>query len=585
MSSSTISYANAAANGSAEASPAAAPSLSTAKESSPEAVESSEVPESPVAPSTTAATATGASETSKSTAAAPAKKKKKALAPAPVPTESVWGIPVAAATATEEVSASGDISSAEIDESKWPTPQKYPQLAEAANASSSSKSSLQKFIKPITNKWVPITAKVSLPNPRNNSNANNSNNNSSNNNNNQQRQNKKNKNKNKNSTLTASNPNGPQSNGSVKKQASQQSLSKKVQGVDSSEIVVSADPSGEFASLSLAPDSVDSVDSTGESLDAASDSSTATSSIATENNDDGSAALSGDKYQQHAYRPQQNKNFKGQGQQVYGYHNEGYDNRQRYHPTGSVPNSSGNNGMQRNYRRYNNNNGAVVGGQQYRQNYYNPQGQVLQAPIDQQTSLQQQQSIPHAYHQNGFYHPQPYVQPQGYQYNNRQYRHQNGQYRPQMNNRNNYRNNGGYRQMNGVGHNDPLNAYLPFQPQIPPPISPKQDPQQALIQQIDYYFSLENLLRDIFLRKNMDEEGWVPLRLILEFKRVKIIVNGIQNSSAESDESSDKQILESVKKCENVEFKYAVEDAASIDDVKLRVKENFEQWLLPVETN
>lgn len=37
--------------------------------------------------------------------------------------------------------------------------------------------------------------------------------------------------------------------------------------------------------------------------------------------------------------------------------------------------------------------------------------------------------------------------------------------------------------------------------QIPPPISPKQDPQQALIQQIDYYFSLENLIKDLYLRK------------------------------------------------------------------------------------
>ncbi|KAK7676210.1 hypothetical protein QCA50_020826 [Cerrena zonata] len=53
----------------------------------------------------------------------------------------------------------------------------------------------------------------------------------------------------------------------------------------------------------------------------------------------------------------------------------------------------------------------------------------------------------------------------------------------------------------------PLHQQPPIQ--IPPPISPKQDPQQALTQQIDYYFSLENLIRDIYLRKNMDlTEGW-----------------------------------------------------------------------------
>ncbi|ODV80583.1 winged helix DNA-binding domain-containing protein, partial [Suhomyces tanzawaensis NRRL Y-17324] len=118
--------------------------------------------------------------------------------------------------------------------------------------------------------------------------------------------------------------------------------------------------------------------------------------------------------------------------------------------------------------------------------------------------------------------------------------------------------------------------------QIPPPISPKQDPQQALTQQIDYYFSLENLIRDIYLRKNMDTEGWVSLSLILNFKRVKIIINGIQNS-LESDQEVSSIILETVKNCQNLEINYLNEkdaESATIDDVNLRVKDNFEQWLL-----
>uniref|UniRef100_A0A7N0TNA3 HTH La-type RNA-binding domain-containing protein n=1 Tax=Kalanchoe fedtschenkoi TaxID=63787 RepID=A0A7N0TNA3_KALFE len=41
-----------------------------------------------------------------------------------------------------------------------------------------------------------------------------------------------------------------------------------------------------------------------------------------------------------------------------------------------------------------------------------------------------------------------------------------------------------------------------------------------VIHQIDYYFSNENLIKDTYLRKNMDEQGWVPIKLIAGFKKV-----------------------------------------------------------------
>lgn len=184
-----------------------------------------------------------------------------------------------------------------------------------------------------------------------------------------------------------------------------------------------------------------------------------------------------------------------------------------------------------------------------------------------------------------FSQPQPfnpnYQQAPYGNFNNRGYR-QNGAYPAQGNGYKQVHKNGAYRTNGFV----PQGTFIPPQQQvqIPPPISPKQDPQQALVQQINYYFSLENLIRDIFLRKNMAEDGgWVPLGLILEFKRVKIIVNGIQNSS-EEDVDADAVILESVTQCDNLEVRYVNDKLAGdaqLDDVELRVKENYQQWLLP----
>lgn len=132
----------------------------------------------------------------------------------------------------------------------------------------------------------------------------------------------------------------------------------------------------------------------------------------------------------------------------------------------------------------------------------------------------------------------------------------------------------------------PYGAPLPVF--IPPPISPKQDPLHALTQQIDYYFSLDNLIRDVFLRRNMGTEGWVDLDLILNFKRVKIIVNGIQNSIDVADEAQknlllDAAILKAVQLCVNLEIGYLNgkdDNTATATEVQLRVKTNFEQWLL-----
>lgn len=59
-----------------------------------------------------------------------------------------------------------------------------------------------------------------------------------------------------------------------------------------------------------------------------------------------------------------------------------------------------------------------------------------------------------------------------------------------------------------------------------------------LLKQIDYYFSIENLCRDVFLRTHMDEQGFVPVSVIARFNRVQtlspnplVILEALQQSA------------------------------------------------------
>ncbi|KAI3757250.1 hypothetical protein L6452_04784 [Arctium lappa] len=83
----------------------------------------------------------------------------------------------------------------------------------------------------------------------------------------------------------------------------------------------------------------------------------------------------------------------------------------------------------------------------------------------------------------------------------------------------------------------------PLLPQAPPPpmFIPVVDPplHVLILNQIEYYFSDANLVKDNFLRSNMDEEGWVSIALIAGFRRVQnlttdvqIILNSLRDSSS-----------------------------------------------------
>ncbi|CAK8562088.1 unnamed protein product [Lathyrus sativus] len=74
---------------------------------------------------------------------------------------------------------------------------------------------------------------------------------------------------------------------------------------------------------------------------------------------------------------------------------------------------------------------------------------------------------------------------------------------------------------------------VPFVPSIPPnPIIYQQptDPKlyTKIVNQIDYYFSDQNLINDAYLKGIMDDQGWVPLNTIADFKLVANLTDNIQ---------------------------------------------------------
>ncbi|KAH7315800.1 hypothetical protein KP509_21G066200 [Ceratopteris richardii] len=95
--------------------------------------------------------------------------------------------------------------------------------------------------------------------------------------------------------------------------------------------------------------------------------------------------------------------------------------------------------------------------------------------------------------------------------------------------------------LNGVMHYVPIGVPVPVQfiPHFHPVVSPDimvpanmdlKAANSALIKQINYYFSEENLMKDCYLREHMDGEGFVPISLIARFNRVRINLSVILNA-------------------------------------------------------
>lgn len=88
----------------------------------------------------------------------------------------------------------------------------------------------------------------------------------------------------------------------------------------------------------------------------------------------------------------------------------------------------------------------------------------------------------------------------------------------------------------------------------------------GVLSQVEYYFSIDNLCKDTYLRMCMDSQGFVPLGVIASFKRMQ--------------EIADYQIIRIA--CDTsplIEF-IVTEDGQD----KIRRRENWEQWVLEMGT-
>lgn len=86
-------------------------------------------------------------------------------------------------------------------------------------------------------------------------------------------------------------------------------------------------------------------------------------------------------------------------------------------------------------------------------------------------------------------------------------------------------------------------------------------------QQVEYYFSIENLVKDTFLRQHMDSQGFVPLSLILTFRRMRELSVDLGLARAVCEELPDVDVV--------------VSDDDGVDRVRRR--HGWEAFLLPMD--
>jgi la-related protein 1 len=117
--------------------------------------------------------------------------------------------------------------------------------------------------------------------------------------------------------------------------------------------------------------------------------------------------------------------------------------------------------------------------------------------------------------------------------------------------------------------NSNKNFYIPAdymygQPMFPTPLAtnPYEIALGMVIAQIEYYLSVENLCKDIFLRRHMNSQGLIPLSTLASFNRMKALTNG-----------NFQLVLDACKWA----------PSADLVGDRVRPKFNWEAWVMPFE--
>ncbi|CAI5444872.1 unnamed protein product [Caenorhabditis angaria] len=112
---------------------------------------------------------------------------------------------------------------------------------------------------------------------------------------------------------------------------------------------------------------------------------------------------------------------------------------------------------------------------------------------------------------------------------------------------------------------EPINTAIPFAPIYHPPMPPRPVTDETLKEyvknQIEYYFSEDNLQKDYYLRRKMSVEGYLPLALVSSFPRVRSLTEDLT------------LIIEALRNSVKVEL--------SPDGAYIRSRDKPEYWPLP----
>jgi la-related protein 1 len=111
--------------------------------------------------------------------------------------------------------------------------------------------------------------------------------------------------------------------------------------------------------------------------------------------------------------------------------------------------------------------------------------------------------------------------------------------------------------------------YQPMQPMSSVPYHTYVDQFSVLAMvsmQLEYYFSIDNLCKDVFLRKHMDSQGFVFLTFIADFKRIQALTKELEMIRFACQES---EVIDIIKGEDGVD--------------RIRRKEGWEKWVLGMD--